>query len=317
MNAAERERLARDILAGRKGGGRNTQVVTLGSINHDKQFLPKEYTQLFYSSLWADLEPHHRLRYSQLYGLRTNEVIMLFERYLVRTILPPLVRRLDREAQPALRDLVATMLAEEAAHDEAFVALNRATRPDLYGERDFVFFPVSLEVRGLVTAMGLMARRLAHPLWLLLFAEESSLALAHDLAALGDEAEANWLAVHREHTFDERRHTLIDRLLFESCYADRGSVARRVDGWMFMYVLKAMFFPRLRGAGARVVNQLVRDFPELGPMRASMLREIVALGDNPSFLASLMSSRLSPRAWKLFHRCPELDALARFIPGYA
>jgi len=177
-------------------------------------------------------------------------------------------------------------------------------------------------VRRFIALMGFCARWLAHPLWLLFFIEESSLALARDLAGMGEThelgaVEPNWLAVHQEHTRDERRHTLIDRLLFENCYAKRGNLARRADAWMFERILKAMMYPRAHGAGVQVVEQLIRDCPELSPMRPTMVREIVALGQNPDFLASLLSQRLAPRAWKLFHRCPELNKLAGWIPNYA
>ncbi len=291
-------------------------------IDDTQLFLPPEYTQLFYSPLWLDLERRHQLRYCQLYALRTNEVIMLFERYLVRAILPPVTGRLQRLGLPQLRRLVLAMQQEEQEHDTAFVALNRASRPDLYRHADFVFFPPSAEVRGFIRSLGLAARWLAHPLWLLFFIEESSLTLARDLAACDEThpvaaAEPNWLAVHREHTRDERRHTLVDRLLFESCYAKRGRLARGLDGRLFQRLLKAMMYPRAQGAGARVVAQLIRDCPELAPLRPAMVREIVALQCNPRFLASLLSQRLAPRAWKLFHRCPELDPLGGWIPDYA
>ena len=105
--------------------------------------------------------------------------------------------------------------------------------------------------------------------------------------------------------------------MFEQCYADRGRFARRLDGWLFEHILKAMMYPRAYGAGVRVAEQLIRDYPELAKLRPIMVREITALGRNRDFLASLLSQRLAPRAWKLFHRCPELDVLANWIPDYA
>ena len=316
------EAIAGQVLATMQAGGRHTQPVALGAIDGGKLFLPPEYTQLFYSPLWSDLDRRHRLRYTQLYALRTNELIMLFERFLIQAIVPPMAKRLDARQLPVLRQLLGEMLREEGEHDAAFAALNRASRPDLYEETDFFFFPPSVEVRRFIAAMGISARWLAYPLWLLFFIEESSLALARDLAAIGADhdlgaAEPHWLAVHREHTHDERRHTLIDRLLFESCYADRGHLARRMDGWLFERLLKAIMHPRAHGAGVRVVEQLIGDYPELAGLRPTLVREIVALGRNPDFLASLLSQRLAPRAWKLFHRCPELDILADWIPDYA
>jgi hypothetical protein len=322
MNVESPETTAGEILLAMRSGGNRTQPVSLTSIDHDKYFLPPEYTQLYYSPVWHDLDSAQRLRYTQLYALRTNEVIMLFERYLVEAILPPIAERLATMQMPSLRQLVLETLREEHDHDAMFVSLNRASRPDLYHATDFFFFPPSPEVRRFVTTMGWLSRWCAYPLWLLFFIEESSLAMARELAKLdrrhgGDSVESNWLTVHFEHTHDERRHTLIDRLLFDSCYAHRSAATRRLDGWLFSRTLKAMMFPRARGAGVRVVEQLIRDYPELTSLRATMVREIVALGRNPDFLASIFSQRLAPRAWKLFHRCPELNGLADWLPGYA
>ena len=316
------EAIAGRILATKEEGSRRTQPVTLGPIDAERQFLPAEYTQLFYTPLWPDLDREHRLRYAQLYALRTNEVIMLFERFLVHAVLPPMARCLEASRLPVLRRLLLVMLREEAEHDVAFAALNRASRPDLYRRGDFFFFSPSAQLRAVVAAMGVSARRLAYPLWLLFFIEESSLALARDLAAIGDDhalgpPEPSWVAVHQEHTHDERRHTLIDRLLFEHCYADRGRLTRRLDAWLFRRILQAIFFPHPGGAGVQVVGQLVRDCPELAGLQPSMVREVIAVGHNPAFRASLLSQRLAPRAWKLFHRCPELDLLADWIPDYA
>ncbi len=322
MVSHEPEAVARKVLRSMQLDGQRTRPVALSAIDAGKLFLPPAYTQLFYSPLWPDLDQQHQLRYTQLYALRTNEVIMLFERYLVQAILPPMARRLETLQLPLLRQLLLQMQQEEEAHDTAFVALNRASRPDLYHKTDFFFFPPSAEMRRLIAVMGFAAHWLAHPLWLLLFIEESSLALARDLAAIDecndlDLVEPNWLAVHQQHTRDERRHTLIDRLLFENCYANRSRFARRLDGWIFERILKAMMYPRAHGAGMQVVEQLIRDCPELSYLRPAMVREIVALGHNPDFLASLLSQRLAPRAWKLFHRCPELNTLAGWIPDYA
>ncbi|WP_078119795.1 diiron oxygenase [Thiosocius teredinicola] len=322
MAGKDPETLACEMLNAIRSGHGRTKQVQLGQIDHNKLFLPAEYSQLFYSPIWRDLEPRHQLRYSQLYALRTNEVVVLFERYLVHAILPPIVKRLVKSGYPVLSELVSEMLREEEEHDAAFVALNKASRPDLYADKDFCFFPPSVEIRGFIKSMGLAARWLAHPLWLLFFIEESSLAMARDLGkADADEplgaAEPNWLAVHQEHTHDERRHTLVDRLVYDTCFASRGRHARTLDARLFVLILKAMMYPRATGAGMRVVDQLILDYPELMPMRPRFAKEIVALRHNPEFLASLLSSRLAPRAWKLFHRCPELDALAGWLPDYA
>ena len=305
-----------------RADGRNMQRVDLTTIDHDRVFLPPVYTQLYYTSLWSDLDRRHRLRYSQLYALRTNEVIVMFERFLVKAIVPALARRLEAMSLPRFRQLLLAMLQEEEDHDAVFVALNRACRPDLYADTDFFFFPPSLPVRSLIAGMGHSARWLAYPLWLVFLVEESSLAMARDLEDPGPEpdlgsAEPNWLAVYRLHSRDERRHTLIDRLVLETGFANRGRLARRIDAFAFERILKAIMFPDKHGIGVRVVDQLVRDYPELAHMRSEMVKQIVALNRNPRFLGSLFSQRLVPRVWKLFHGCPELECLGDWIPDYA
>ena len=191
MNAKSPETTASEILVAMRSGGRRTRPVALTGIDHDKYFLPPEYTQLFYSPVWTDLDSAHRLRYTQLYALRTNEVIMLFERYLVEAILPPIAARLAVMRMPSMRQLVLEMLQEEHDHDAMFVSLNRASRPDLYQAADFFFFPPSPEVRRFVTTMGWLSRWCAHPLWLLFFIEESSLAMARGLARLDQQRAGN------------------------------------------------------------------------------------------------------------------------------
>ena len=155
MASHDPEAIARKVLVSMQSDGQRTKPVTLGVIDADKHFLPPAYTQLFYSPLWSDLDRHHQLRYTQLYALRTNEVIMLFERYLVQAIVPPMARRLEALQLPMLRQLLLQMLHEEREHDASFVALNRASRPDLYQKTDFFFFPPSAEVRGFIALMGL------------------------------------------------------------------------------------------------------------------------------------------------------------------
>lgn len=309
------ERLAGRLLELAGDPAHCTQPVALTAIDATRPFLPPAHTQLFHTPLWADLDPRHQLRYTQLYGLRSTEMVRLFERFLAQR----LAHRVDGALadRPLLRRLLATMAAEELRHEAGFAALNRASRPDLYAHRDFVFFPPGAEVRAAVAIMGLCVRYLAYPLWLLFYIEEASLAVARDMVAMDGEIEPNWLAVYREHATDEARHTVMDRMLLDAVYGGRSEGTRRLDGWMFERILRALMLPRATGAGMRVADQLIRDCPELAPLRPVMRREIVALGDNPAFLASLMSERTTPQSWRLFRRRPELGRLGRWVPGYA
>src|SRR6185436_10258369 len=68
-----------------------------------RPFVPEEYTQLYYTPLYATLSAAQRLRYNQLFALRINEYIMMLEADLIERLLPALARR------PVVRDDAALM----------------------------------------------------------------------------------------------------------------------------------------------------------------------------------------------------------------
>ena len=113
------------------------------------------------------------------------------------------------------------MIEEERQHYRCFAALNRACFPALYERGERYFSDLPWPTRALFGAVGLVAGRLAFALWYLMAMEESSTALARDMArnpvteTLG-EIEPTFAAIHREHLKDELRHLQIDGILIDA-----------------------------------------------------------------------------------------------------
>ena len=179
-------------------------------------FVPEDYTQLYFTPLYAALHREHRLRYNQLFALRINEYIMMLEADLVERLLTPLRRLPKVSGDAALLLAIDTMIAEERRHYGVFAALNRACRPDIYTpDKDRHFSRLPLWTKAMFWGAGMLASRLAFALWYLMAMEESSMALARDMTrcpqteTLG-RLDPAFAGVHLEHMKDEARHLHID-----------------------------------------------------------------------------------------------------------
>ena len=74
------------------------------------------------------------------------------------------------------------------------------------------------------------------------------------------------------------------------------------------------FFSTPKRAQLRVVDELVREFPELRKRRPEMRRQVLALSADDEYRTSLYSREIVPRTFARFDATPELRALK--ICGY-
>jgi len=308
------ERLAADP-------GRRMQMRPLGTIDLSKPFVPENYTQLYYTPIYHGLHREHRLRYNQLFGVRINEYIMMLEADLVERLLLPLRRRREVAREPALLRCIDTMIEEEKHHFQCFAALNRACFPALYADRDRYFSKLPLLPRALFSAVGWLTGRLAFALWYLMAMEESSTALARDLArnptteTLG-EIEPAFAALHREHMKDELRHLQVDGILAELCLTTAGRATRALNATLFKTMLGVVTRPTRRGSGVKVIRELIRQMPELSSRQGEMIRAVLALRHDEAFQRSLFNRTAMPLTFGVFDASPELATLTKRMVGY-
>ena len=314
LDPAAIERLAADP-------ARRMRMRPLDAIDLRKPFVPETYTQLYYTPLYQSLHREHRLRYNQLFGVRINEYIMMLEADLVERLLLPLRRHHEVAREPALLRCIDTMIEEEKHHFQCFAALNRACFPALYTNGDRYFSDLPLLPRALFTAVGWLTGRLAFALWYLMAMEESSTALARDLArnptteTLG-ELEPAFVALHREHMKDELRHLQVDGILAELCLAGAGRATRALNATLFKTMLGIVTRPTRAGSGVKVIRELIRQMPELSSRQEEMIRAVLALRHDDAFQRSLFNRTAMPLTFGVFDSSPELATLARRMVGY-
>lgn len=291
-------------------------------VNPRLPFVPEDYTQLYYTPIYAALHREHRLRYNQLFGLRINEYIMMLEADLVERLLTPLRGLPAVAGDTALLAAIDTMVAEERRHYGAFAALNRACRPDIYAlKKDRHFSRLPLWTRAMFWGAGLVASRLAFSLWYLMAMEESSMALARDMQrrphteTLGP-LDEGFASVHLEHMKDEARHLHIDGMLIDLCVTPVSPARRAFNAKLFRAMLGGVTSPARGGSGVRVIRQLVRDMPELGWMEANMIHAVLALKHNKAYQLSLFNRGIMPVTFGVFDKTEELANLGERMAGY-
>lgn len=287
-----------------------------------RPFVPEDYTQLYYTPVYATLSFEQRLRYNQLFGLRINEYIMMLEADLVERLLTPLLRLPRIAADVALVQAMTTMIREERLHFDAFAALNRTCRPDLYppGE-DRLFSRLPGWTRAMFWIVGALAGRLSFALWYLMAMEESSMAMARDMIrrpeteTLGH-LDPAFVSVHREHMKDEARHLHIDGRMIDLCIDSGARTSRALNARLFQSMLRGITHPTRSGSGVMVIHQLVRDMPELAERKEEMILAVLALEKSQPFQESLFNRRIMPVTFEVFDNMPELANLGERMIGY-
>lgn len=270
-----------------------------------RPFVPEAFTQLYHTPAYAALNDAQRLRYNQLYGLRTNELFMLFEDGFTRRVITRLRHEMS-VPEPLLGERLQQMLDEEADHHRMFLSFNRAVLPGPYRDQRGYF---ALPSRSEAMLLALLTRRPSRwpfMLWLVLLLEEFSTAFSRTLVAARREHDlaADFVRLHRLHLRDEARHVRLDALLLERLLTPLSATRLRVNGWLFRRLLQELVAPKR--SGLRVLQALVKDFPSLAPRLPQMLAEVRALGRDPG-LCNILSNPLA---------LPLADALQRRYPAF-
>lgn len=308
------------IAAIRADPRRCTRALEGAPVDRSLPFVPESQTQLYYTPGYRLLSREQKIRYNQLFGLRVNEYIMMLERDFVEPVLASLRQRAGRLGSAALVRELDAMRAEEAAHYEAFAALNRRCEPDLYRDADACFMQLKPYERTVVGIMNAAARWLPFALWIIVAMEELSIALATDMARSRDTAlgplDPHFVAVHREHAKDEARHIHLDVHLVRACLQTFPPAWRACNAWLFKRFMRDMTAPKADGTGARVVRRLIAEYPALAQHEAELVGGLAALRSHREFQHGLMNRRLTPLAFSLYDEEPAFADLGRILVGY-
>ncbi len=286
-----------------------THLSSPGSDPFDRArpLLPEPFTQLYHTSWYRRLDHSQRLRYNQLYGLRSNELFMLFEQGFTCRVVERLHAHCLAGGQRDLADCLELMLREEGRHHAMFRDFNQRYLPGAYDHSISLFTPSAvLEQRWLGWLMG------ASPLWptlvwLILVLEEFSTAFsrvllrATNIGGLGP-LESNYVELHRLHLLDEARHVHLDAYLIDYLLSPPGRPREWAGAWIFRRLFAELLAPKR--SGTQVIRHLVREFPELAPDAEPMLADVRALGKDRGMVALLDDPAAMPVARDLLQRHP-------------
>jgi hypothetical protein len=279
-------------------------------VDSGKLFLPEELTPLFYTQIYGTLAAEPRRRYNQLHALYFHEQILYFETALGHPILTALLR----QAWPdRLADGLRQFQEEERRHSAMFRRLNQRCAPELYTGRDFHFVTVPKLWRAV--SSWAVAHPLRFPLflWLMLIQEERSLFYSRSILRQRDLIEPHFVQAHRVHLADEVGHVQWDEELLDILWQRTHPVLRKANAKLFAWMF-GEFFSTPKRAQLRVVEELVREFPELSMALPEMRRQLLALSTDEDYRTSLYSREIVPRTFARFDETPEFRSLK--ICGY-
>jgi hypothetical protein len=280
-------------------------------IDRGRPFIAEELTPLSYTAVFRELSPAQALRYNQISALAAGELIGLFEEEVALVAL----RSLRSAPLPAdLRVGVGWFLEEEARHAEVWAGLNRLSEPSWYGAEPRRIVRPAEGLLGVMRWIAGRPRQLPGVFWMMLLQEERSIAISRRSLAVAERLEPRWVAVFRLHLRDEIRHVHLDWHLLDRFYRDRSRPVRRLTAELLRRIV-ATFFLAPKRMAVRVVDLLIREHPELAPLRPRCLRELAALENDPVYRRMMYSREELPISFHLLDSFPELAALRDFLLG--
>lgn len=281
-------------------------------VDFGRKFIPEELTPLYYTAVYGRLAPGHRLRYNQLQALYFNEQIIFFETMIGRGVM----QALQRHAWPDdFGDQVRRFAADEVRHTRMFGQLNRRCAPLYYAAGDFHFIRAPRAWLAALRWATDHARIFTLFLWLMLLQEERSLYYSREFIRHGGDLEPHFVACHRAHLADEVRHVRWDEELLERLWRPSGRLSRTMNARMFAWLTGEFFSTPKRGQ-LGVVDDLVREFPELAGQAQELRRQLARLPDDEDYQRSLYSRDIVPECFARFDQWPELRVMERAISGY-
>lgn len=285
-------------------------------IDRTRWFFAETLTPLYYTNIYERLAPADRLRYNQLTGMLSNEVILFLESQFLNTVLRALARPRRNHGDDGLMAAIADFSNDERQHAEVWRRLNRLSEPKWYADCD-------LHLTRIPPAMAAISRFVArHPvafpvvLWIQLAQEERSVEMSRRcLQEPPGRLEPRFAAAYRLHLHDEMRHVQIDWHLIDRFYRGRSSTVRRLTAELLRRLVGGVFLTPTYST-TRVIKVLAAERPELLPLVPRMLRELRALARNDDYHRMMYSRATTPVTFDLFDRFPEFQPMQRILRAY-
>lgn len=278
-----------------------------GVIDRSKPYMPEALTQLFHTPCYEWLSKEQKLRYNQLFALRSIEQLMTLEERFIALVISRCKRTSVMRDKQALQFCMAEMVVEEQQHFAMFHRLNRQAEPSLYLSAPMIFARMSKTERAALEVLAKLPGLMLFLLWSLLILEEFSTYISRQMvkcqAGTLGELEVNFVSAHREHLKDEARHVAICANAISDIYQSSSSMNRKLNALVLRTFMREYMTPK-RG-GIRVLYHLQQEFPELITKLPDMEAAVRAQRPDTVIWQALNNPKAMPVTHHMLHTCPE------------
>jgi hypothetical protein len=281
------------------------------TIDFSRYFIPEQLTPLYFTSSYRELSHSQRLRYNQLTGLYYNEQNVFFEKILAKYILSAY---LQEPISGELKVRLEQFTSEEERHSAMFLRLNHECAPELYRSDDHYFIQASETLSKLIRCLCKRPQLFPLFLWLALLQEERSLFYGR-LFLKSHDLEPNFLDLQREHLRDEVDHTRWDKQLISWAWPRAHKTVRKLNAYLLAWMINEFFSTPKRSA-VMVIQQLVKEHPDLKPKEPRLKQSLLGLKYNREFRRWLYCEENVPETFELFRAWPEFKVMTRAMPGF-
>lgn len=283
-------------------------------IDRSRRFFCDTLTPLYYTTSYALLAPEHRLRYNQLTGILSNELILRLETQFVDRALAAVTR--DACVDPDLLDTVRQFRDDEIRHAESWRRLNQLSEPEWYRADRPRLVRVPPVLDRLASVIVRYPAACPVVFWMQLAQEEHSIEISRRCLRLpADVLEPRYAAVYGAHLRDEVRHVHVDCHLIERFHAGQSPAGRRITAAVFRWLLVNCFLKPVRST-VRVLDVLTSEYQELRPLLPRMIRELRSLAADEAYQQMMYSRQTTPLTFQLFDAFPEFHAMSRVLLAY-
>ncbi|MBL1432931.1 MAG: hypothetical protein COC09_00670 [Gammaproteobacteria bacterium] len=277
------------------------------SIDHNLFFTPEYLTQLYHTDCYELLNHKQRLRYNQIFAMRSIEQLMTLEARFISLVVGRSATHRVLCKNKELRYCMAEMVKEEEEHYLMFHKLNRRAAPSIYGDKELYFARMSTLEKCALEIFARLPGVNVFLLWVLLILEEFSTYISKETQKNsiggGDFLEPNFVHAHREHLKDEARHVMICANAISDILENSTLFYRGMNAWILKRFMHDYMTPK-RG-GLRVIKQLVKEFPELNSIEETLIGAVQSQKQDYVIWNAIESDKSMPVTNSLFQNFPE------------
>jgi hypothetical protein len=268
-------------------------------------FVPEEFTHLYHTGCYQQLNDVQRLKYNQLFGLRINEQFIMFEEVFIRRLMPRIRQHPGFRNNRRLLHDIESILADEERHTRMFACFNQTIRPDLYQQQREQFTRLSRWENSLIGLLMRTPGLLPALIWLMLTMEELTTAISAELVEheRAGELDQRFINMHQQHLEDERRHVGMDVKFVREIQDCVGAPMRKINAGLFRAVLRSILRPQR--STIQVLSRFTQEEPCLQQKLPEMIRQVTALPASLAFPANLVTAEKLPALYNLATRYPD------------